>query len=72
MILTQMDLFQGEAHSSEILDAVRWATPESCRAFEERYGPITTMRARIVEGGSEETERIRLEAQSKGWAFLLA
>jgi Zn/Cd-binding protein ZinT len=87
MFLAQMDLFKGEAHESEVLDAVRAAKPECRRAFEAEYGEIE-MEARIItseleggwvevftlledgtverayhEGGSEEAERIRLEAQ---------
>ncbi len=37
----------GEANHSEVLDAVRNATPESRRAFEEEYGEIT-MEAQII------------------------
>ncbi len=87
MVLTQMDLFKGESKDSEVLEAVRNATPESRAEFEERFGPIT-MTATIIagayegawvevfdlredgtvervyyEGGSEEAERIRREAQ---------
>ncbi len=40
MFLTQMDLLRDTARASEVLDAVRGATPESRRAFEERFGPI--------------------------------
>ena len=40
MFLAQFDLFKGEAHESPVLDAVRAATPESRRAFEEEYGSI--------------------------------
>jgi hypothetical protein len=41
MFLTQMDLFRGTSRESEVLEAVRNATPESRRAFEERFGAIT-------------------------------
>ncbi len=89
MFLTQFDLFKGESRDSEVLSAVRGATPESRAEFEERFGPIT-MTARIIagayegalvevfnlqedgtveriyhEGGSEEAERIRQEAQQR-------
>jgi hypothetical protein len=89
MFLTQMDLFKGESKCSEVLDAVRNATPESRAEFEERFGPIN-MTATIIagayegawaevfnlredgmvervyhEGGCEEAERIRQEAQQR-------
>jgi Zn/Cd-binding protein ZinT len=47
MFLTQYHLFRGASRESEVLDAVRNATPESKQAFEERFGPIT-MGAQIV------------------------
>jgi hypothetical protein len=40
MFLTQTALMMGEAHPSEVLDAVRAATPESRAAFEEEHGSI--------------------------------
>ncbi len=40
MFLAQMDLLRDTARESEVLDAVRNATPESRREFEERFGPI--------------------------------
>src|SRR5215218_2807728 len=40
VFLTQTALMLGEAHPSEVLDAVRGATPESRAAFEEEYGSI--------------------------------
>jgi hypothetical protein len=42
MFLAQMDLFQDTASriDSDVLTAVRNATPESRRAFEERFGTI--------------------------------
>ena len=40
MFLTQCELFKGEARQSEVLDAVRQATPESRRAFEAEYGEL--------------------------------
>jgi hypothetical protein len=50
VFLTQMELFRGNVKPSEVLDAVRAATPESKAAFEEQYSPIE-MRARVIEGG---------------------
>ena len=41
MFLAKMDLFRETSIHSEVLDDVRRATPESRRAFEERYGSIT-------------------------------
>jgi hypothetical protein len=49
-VLAQYELFKGEAYVSEILEAVRNATPESKAAFEERFGPIA-MTGRIIAGG---------------------
>jgi hypothetical protein len=50
MFLAKTDLLvRGESRSSEVLDAVRAATPESRRAFEEEYGSIE-MVGRIVAG----------------------
>ena len=40
MFLAKMDLLRDTARDSEVLDAVRNATPESRREFEERFGPI--------------------------------
>jgi hypothetical protein len=40
MFLSQMDLMLGKARSSEVLDAVRAATPESRAAFEQEQGSI--------------------------------
>jgi hypothetical protein len=40
MFLCQYDLFRGEARQSEVLDAVRAATPGSRAAFEAEYGEI--------------------------------
>jgi hypothetical protein len=42
-----MDLFSGESKPSEVLEAVRAATPESRAKFEAEYGPIE-MEAKIV------------------------
>ena len=40
MFLTRMNLWTDDATASEVLEAVRSATPESRREFEERFGPI--------------------------------
>ena len=40
MFLAQMDLLRDTARESEVLVAVRNATPESRRDFEEKFGPI--------------------------------
>ena len=47
LFLAQTALFKGVTPGYEVLDAVRNATPESRRAFEERFGPIT-LGARII------------------------
>jgi len=53
MFLCRTDLLiRGESRSSEVLDAVRAATPESRRAFEEEYGSIE-MVGHIVAGDHE-------------------
>jgi hypothetical protein len=49
MFLCQMDLMSGKARPSEVLDAVREATPESRAAFEQEYGSIE-MVGRIIAG----------------------
>jgi hypothetical protein len=50
MFLAKTDLLvRGESRPSEVLDAVRAATPESRRAFEEEYGSIE-MVGHIVAG----------------------
>ena len=49
MFLAKTDLFKGESNPSEVLDAVRQATPESRRAFEAEYGTITP-EVQIVAG----------------------
>jgi hypothetical protein len=41
MFLAKMDLLRDTARKSDVLDAVRKATPESRREFEERFGPIS-------------------------------
>ena len=40
MFLAQMELLRDTARQSEVLDAVRNATPESRAEFEERFGAI--------------------------------
>jgi hypothetical protein len=52
MVLTRLELFRHEARSSEILDAVRQATPASRAAFEAEYGPIE-MHVHVVAGAHE-------------------
>ena len=52
MFLCHTDLLLGKARPSEVLDAVREATPESRRAFEEEYGTID-MVGHIVAGAHE-------------------
>ena len=61
MFLAQFALFKGEAHDSEVLDAVRAATPESRRAFEVEYGEIETeaqIICPVVDGGWVEVFRL--------------
>jgi hypothetical protein len=93
MFLTQMDLMLGKVRPSEVLYAVREATPESRAAFQDEYGSIEMVghivagdyqggwvdehRLRLdgtvetihYEGGSEDAERIRQEAQQQGAAW---
>jgi hypothetical protein len=61
MFLTQMDLMRGKARPSEVLDAVRAATPESRAAFEEEHGSIE-MVGRIIaadyQGGWVDEHRL--------------
>jgi hypothetical protein len=52
MFLCQMDLMSGKARPSEVLDAVRAATPESRAAFEQEHGSIE-MVGYIIAGGYE-------------------
>jgi hypothetical protein len=52
MFLTQTALMLGEARPSELLDAVRAATPESRAAFEEEHGSIE-MVGHIIAGAYE-------------------
>jgi hypothetical protein len=40
MFLAKMNLLRDTARDSEVLDALRNATPDSRREFEERFGPI--------------------------------
>ena len=47
MFLTRMDLFKGESKRSEVLEAVRAATPESRASFEAEYGSIV-MEVKVV------------------------
>jgi hypothetical protein len=71
MFLTKMELFRGEARPSEVLNAVREATPESRAAFEAEYGEIEMVNHviaadyqggwveeyRLLEGGTVEITR---------------
>ena len=61
MFLTQMDLMLGKERPSEVLDAVRGATPESRAAFEEEHGSIE-MAGHIIaadyQGGWVEEHRL--------------
>jgi hypothetical protein len=61
MFLAQHGLIVGKPHPSEVLDAVRRATPESRAAFEAEYGSIE-MGAEIIasedEGGWVEVHRL--------------
>jgi hypothetical protein len=71
--LAQCDLIKGQPpkDSSGVIAAVLNATPESRRAFEERFGPIT-MEARIIApdwvevyslGETGAVEKVRHEAE---------
>lgn len=61
MFLSQYGLIVGEPRPSEVLDAVRRATPESRAAFEAEYGSIK-MGVNIIapedEGGWVEVHRL--------------
>ncbi len=61
MFLAQYRLFMGEAHQSEVLDAVRQATPDSRASFEAEYGSIE-LQAEIIchesQGGWVEVYRL--------------
>ena len=52
MFLAKMGLFRGDAPNSEVLDAVRNATPQSRRAFEDEYGCIE-MEVAVVASPAE-------------------
>src|SRR5215207_9142641 len=61
MFLTKMELFRGEARPSEVLNAVREATPESRAAFEAEYGEIEMVNHVIAadyQGGWVEEYRL--------------
>jgi len=51
MFLARMDLWGDTARESDVLEAVRNATPESRAAFEERFGPIRIV-ARVIGSAS--------------------
>jgi hypothetical protein len=61
MFLARLDLYKGESRDSEVLEAVRVATPESRQRFEEKYRSIE-MEARIVthesKGGWVEVHKL--------------
>jgi hypothetical protein len=54
MFMARCELFMGNSYQSEVLEAVRGATPESKAAFEEQFGEIS-FEAKIIaaeyEGG---------------------
>ena len=61
MFLCQYELLQGKARPSEVLDAVREATPESRDAFEAEYGSIemeANILAPLSDGGWVESHRL--------------
>jgi hypothetical protein len=62
LFLMRTDTLREERVDSELLNAVRAATPESRAAFEEEYGPIT-YEAHIIAGNYEGAwvEVLRLE-----------
>jgi hypothetical protein len=64
IFLTRMDLYKGESRPSEVLAAVRSATPESRAAFEEEYGPVEMVNHVIApdkDGGWVEEYRLLLD-----------
>jgi hypothetical protein len=68
MFLTRTYLFMGEARPSEVLDAVRAATPESRAAFEEEYGEIEMVGHVVApnyQGGWVEEYRLLEDATVK-------
>jgi len=74
LFLARVDLFRENSVTSEVLDAVRNATPESRARFEARYGPITPSSHIIGADGWVETytltedgrvERVRHEGGSE-------
>ena len=48
MFLAKVGLFRGNVPDSPVVDAVRNATPESRRAFEDEYGPVVGMKVAVV------------------------
>ncbi len=64
IFLTRMELYGGEVRPSEVLDAVRGATPESRAAFEAEHGSIEMVNHVIApehEGGWVEEYRLLLD-----------
>jgi hypothetical protein len=52
MYLAQMDLLREKSVHSEVLEAVRQATPESRAAFEQRFGSIA-MTCHVIASGEK-------------------
>ena len=73
MFLAKMDLLQDTARDSAVLNALRNATPDGRRDFEERFGPIAfteyTIGAEWVEAKtlteSGEVPRVLYEGDSE-------
>jgi hypothetical protein len=65
MFLAETELFMGNAKPSEVLDAVRQATPESRADFEAKYGSITP-EVRVIaadyQGGWVEVYKLEEDA----------
>lgn len=61
MYLARCDLWRDTATDSEVVAAVRTATPESRRKFEEKYGPISFTQYVItpeIQGGQVEAKTL--------------
>ena len=66
MFLAQCDLLRDTARESEVLDAVRGATPESRSKFEERFGAIAFTEYIITpesQGGQVEAKTLTEEGR---------
>jgi hypothetical protein len=72
MFLAHVDLMCGRQPESEVLDAVRGATPESRAAFERKYGSIE-MVAHVVaadyQGGWVEEYRLLADGTTESVRF---